>query len=328
MLHMVKQAFTYKLSAGALEELLARGVPPRVVEGLHALKDDRFQSKRALAQALPRVISPAEAATYERHVVAAARVLRPARIARIGASVWRTYVAPASRLLMSWRAYLLLRPLAFTLRFRGRSWLFGMKRRFSSGRALAGGANANPAGFEHNRKQVMSFLEGHRNRTESIINILRSIQGFDFAGSRVLCVGPRNEAEVLLLDLYGFPLRNVTAIDLFSYSPHILLMDMNELDFPEDRFDIYYSSAVIKYSPDIRRTVAESIRVTRPGGLMVFGFMFGMESDIIPKGSELAGGVRELLALYEGHVDYVYWQEEWMCRPDDIRASVIFRLKK
>jgi hypothetical protein len=61
---------------------------------------------------------------------------------------------------------------------------------------------------------------------------------------------------------------------------------------------------------------------------MVFGFMFGETSGIIPEGSELSGGVPDLLVAYGDHVDHVYWHERFPYAPGDIRAAVIFRVKK
>jgi hypothetical protein len=327
MMDILKRAFTYNINAGALDELRAKGLPAAVLEQLGSLRGSRFRSQRELAAALPQAIGESATARYGRQVIAAARVLRPKRIARIIATEWNNRVPP-SRLLPGWNAYIGLRPFIFSLRFRLRWCRFALARKGSARGVVEENRNPNASGFEHNRKQVMSFLEGHRNRTESIINVLRTIQGYDFASTRVLCVGPRNEAEVLLLRLYGFRPENVKAIDLFSYSPLIDLMDMNDLRYPADHFDVYYSSAVIKYSPDIRRTVSEATRVTRNGGLMVFGFMFGALSDLIPEGSDLSGGLAELLALFEDHVDHVYWREEFPYEPGDTRASIIFRLRK
>jgi ubiquinone/menaquinone biosynthesis C-methylase UbiE len=105
-------------------------------------------------------------------------------------------------------------------------------------------------------------------------------------------------------------------------------MDMNNFVYTNNMFDVYFSSAVIKYSPDIHRTVTEAIRVTRNGGIVAFGFMYGMDSDIIPEGSHLEGGVSDLLTLFKEHVDHVYWHDEYVVAKDDIRAAVIFRLRK
>src|SRR5439155_23120353 len=82
--------------------------------------------------------------------------------------------------------------------------------------------------------------EIRRRRTERLMNVLRTIEGLPIKRSRILCIGPRNEAEILLLSLYGFPIDNIVSIDLFSYSDLIQVMDMHDLKFPADSFDIVY----------------------------------------------------------------------------------------
>jgi SAM-dependent methyltransferase len=325
--NLVQRIKGYKLNSGALDDLRESGAPEDVLAMLRSLQDQQFSSRSQFVWALNSLAAGSALSPHQERIVACARVWRPRRIARYVGSYWNTLVA-RSRFVRPLYDYLMLRPVVLSIRLRLRWWLFSLLARLRGRPPIRHAVNANIEGFVHNRNQVLSFLEGHRNRTESLMNVLRSIQGVDLRSARVLCIGPRNEAEVLLLLAYGCKRNNVQAIDLFSYSPLIRLMDMNTLEYADDSFDIYYSSAVIKYSPDIRRTVAESLRVTRPGGVMVFGFMFGETSDIIPKGSELHGGVRDLLALYGGHVEHVFWHEEFPSAPGDTRAGTIFRIRK
>lgn len=327
MVGALRRAFAFKLNGESLGEIAAAGVPEDVVRQLVPLQGESFPSRRALLDRVAAVAGPAPAARHAAIIANAARMMRPGRVGRLFGHVWRTYFAP-SRLLLSPGGYFSILPFVFTLRLRLRYWLFTLGNRLRGAAPVSQLLNANVEGFVHNRKQVLSWLEGHRNRTESIMNVLRTIQGYDPAKARVLVVGPRNEAEILLLRAYGFKAENITSVDLFSYSPRIDLMDMNDLSYPDGYFDIHYSSAVIKYSPDIHRSVAEAVRVTRDGGLMAFGFMFGELTDIIPQGSDLSGGVAELLQLFGEHVGHVYWQEEFPVAANDIRASTIFRLKK
>jgi hypothetical protein len=317
----------YKLNAGAFADLQDLGVPASITRALQPLEDRHFSSRRDFLRALQGLPAAEGLSAHQQSIIGSARVLRTRRVARFVQSYWRTFVPP-SRFVPSLLRYFLLWPWVMTVRLRCRWYWFALASILSGRPVISQISNSNVEGFVHNRKQLLSFLEGHRNRTESLMNVLRTIRGVDFEKARLLCVGPRNEAEVLLLRLYGFRRGNIEAIDLFSYSPRIKLMDMNDLKYPNDHFDVYYSSAVIKYSPDIHRSIEESIRVTRDGGLMVFGFMFGMPTNLIPTGSELSGGVADLLRLYGAKVDTVFWQEEYRAAPDDIRAGLIFRLRK
>lgn len=327
MSNVLKRALSLKLNAGAFEDLAQDGVPAEVTQSLQPLRDRSFATRSELSAALLPLLGDEAVRRHGQAVLSAARVLRPRRLRRYVRSYWETKFAP-TRLLPGLGSYLLLRPFVFGMRLRFRWWRFTALSRARHAQAVAQERNENLAGFDHNRKQVLSFLWGHRNRTEGLMNVLRSIQSPNLKGAKLLCVGPRNEAELLLLDAYGFPLRNIESIDLFSYSPRIRLMDMNALSYADNTFDVYYSSAVIRYSPDVHKTVAESIRVTRPGGIMAYGFTYGLIGELIPSGAEMHGGIAELLALYAGHVDHVYWQEEFEQNPGDFRATVIFRLRK
>ena len=321
----MKKIADYKLNEGVLSELKERGVTDEVLKKLMALQDIVYSSKSDFTRALVDSLEPDELQCYRSEIYRAAKVFQLRRIALYLESQIKTRFPP-SHIRPGIVSYLLGHPLMLTLLLHSRWYWFSFVNKSEKG--VDESRNENDAGFDHNRKQMLSFLEGHRLRTESLVNILCTIRELDVPKAKVLCPGPRNEAELLLLRLNGFKGKNLEAIDLFSYSPTITVMDMNDLQYADDSFDVYYSSAVIKYSPDIRKTVAESVRVTKPGGIMAYGFMFGVKSDLIPDGAELMGGVQELLELYEGYVEHVFWQEEFVFASDDIRATVIFKLKK
>ena len=307
-----------------------RSLPPPtsdIIDCLAPMKGEFFKTRQSCVERI-RELSTRELSDAEAWSIA--RRMRRYRISRglHALGVLRDRYVPPSGVLPGFWAFLSISPLVLFLRQRVRFYCFATLRRLRGQEIVQSVHNTNESGFTHNYRQILDFSWGHRNRTERIMNVLKTIGGYDFRNSRILCVGPRNESEILLLRAHGFRKRNIESIDLFSYSPRIRVMDMNDLDYEDDSFDVHYSSAVIKYSPDIRRTAAQAVRTTRNGGLMVFGFMYGMESDIIPDGSALAVGVRDLLKLFEGHVDHVYWHDEYMVAPDDIRAAIIFRLKK
>ena len=89
-----------------------------------------------------------------------------------------------------------------------------------------------------------------RQRTERLINIVRSIRNFSVENSNSLIIGPRNEGELILFWGHGFNKNKIKSIDLISVSPLINLMDMHNLKFKENEFDFIYSSYVLTYSND------------------------------------------------------------------------------
>lgn len=73
-------------------------------------------------------------------------------------------------------------------------------------------------------------------------------------------------------DLYGVDL-TPTAIEhtrrrlnIFGLSSHLSVGDAEELDFPDNSFDLVYSWGVIHHSPDTARAAREILRVLKPGG--------------------------------------------------------------
>jgi SAM-dependent methyltransferase len=186
-------------------------------------------------------------------------------------------------------------------------------------------------------------IRGHdRLRTERLINVLRSIHDLDLRTAKVLNIGPRNEMELMLLMLYGFQLRNIVAVDLFSYSPHIRVMDMHELAFPDDSFDVTYCAYTLRYSDRVERACQEIARCTRAGGLVAASFVTeaappsagavtqGDERQAII-GSRLSGGVADLLKCFGRHGGHVYWFEEYETAgpvEPEKHCSVIFKLVK
>lgn len=74
-------------------------------------------------------------------------------------------------------------------------------------------------------------------------------------------------------DLYGIDLTN-RAIDhtkkrfkVFGLESKLNIGDAENLDFPDDYFDIVYSWGVIHHSPDTKKAVSEIYRVLRKGGI-------------------------------------------------------------
>lgn len=169
----------------------------------------------------------------------------------------------------------------------------------------------------------------NRSRTERMISTVGAIQGFERSLSRILVIGPRNEAELLLLRAYGFRNVNIEAIDLFTYCPTIKLMDMHQLSYANDTFDAVYSSFVITYSDDIPRAVAETVRVAKDGAIIIFGFQHLSTSAVNKLGvNRLQGGTQELLELFGASVQHIYWADNFN-QPDGSRiCTLIFRLKK
>lgn len=185
--------------------------------------------------------------------------------------------------------------------------------------------------------QIWQVTAIARQRTERIMRLLPSVGGLDMRRAKVLCIGPRNEAEVLLLRCYGFRPENVTAIDLFTYSPSIQLMDMHSLKFRDDSFDVVYCAFTLRYSSDPARAVREMVRCARPGALTVIVFIKPVNARMRPGGvsahAKFENGLNDVLALFGPAVGTMLWREEWERpgpdgAPDAVVCSMIFRVSK
>lgn len=216
-----------------------------------------------------------------------------------------------------------MRPLPFEVWFRARAWWFlARHRRLESLHAAESDSGFLDRVSGYNQSKLWEFF---RARTEKFMAILRCIDAVP-RDARILVIGPRNEAEILLLSLYGYKLTNITGVDLFSYSPRIRCMDMHALDFPDSSFDVVYSAWTLRYSYDLKKACQEIIRVVKPDGFVATGFSdTKIVSDVT--GASIEGGLTELLQAFSPNVGWVYWQEVTPV-PGAEDVTAVFRVKK
>jgi SAM-dependent methyltransferase len=182
----------------------------------------------------------------------------------------------------------------------------------------------------HNLMREYFSSRFSRRRSEHLIYLVRAVEAVA-PDARVLSIGPKNEGEPLLWRAHGF--KHVEAIDLFSYTPWIQLMDMHHMGFPDSRFDVISSGYVVRYSYDIGQCAREMIRVAKNGGVIAIAFSASpAEPDGPEVGAPLRGGIDELLGYFQPHVKHVYWRMEDDNR-DETRVpahthSLVFSVKK
>jgi SAM-dependent methyltransferase len=69
--------------------------------------------------------------------------------------------------------------------------------------------------------------------------------------------------------VYGFDTEAVRVAEAREDFPGFVVSIAEKLPYPDDRFDVVFSNEVIEHVDDDRRTAAEMMRVTRPGGRIV-----------------------------------------------------------
>jgi hypothetical protein len=179
--------------------------------------------------------------------------------------------------------------------------------------------------LSYNQSKVWEF---YRIRTEKLMVVLSCIDNIP-KDVKVLCIGPRNEAEILLLSLYGFRLSNIKGIDLFSYSPLIKCEDMHCTSFEDNSFDLIYSAWTLKYAYDLKKACAEIVRVAKPGALVATGFTHTATiTEVV--GAPITGGWDELLGIFSPNIEFIHFQEVAPVPndPQSFEVTAVFRIRK
>jgi len=98
------------------------------------------------------------------------------------------------------------------------------------------------------------------------VTLINQVAEAQPSGGAVLCVGCRNALELDRFRAHGFA--DVVGIDVFSQREDILVMDMHEMTFSDDSFDVVYASHSLEHSYDVGRVVREIGRVARAGAVV------------------------------------------------------------
>jgi SAM-dependent methyltransferase len=148
-------------------------------------------------------------------------------------------------------------------------------------------------------------------------------------GGDVLCVGCRNALELDRFRARGF--ERVVGIDLFSQRPDILVMDMHELSFPDESFDVVYASHALEHSYDVERVVREIARVARDGAVVAAEVPVRVQASTADR--IVFSGLDELRRVFEPHVgEELLGEEQPPHGPTNQQgteiARLVFRLRK
>ncbi len=148
---------------------------------------------------------------------------------------------------------------------------------------------------------------------------------------KLLSIGPRTEAEPILLWSYGFKLESITSVDLISYSRMVDLGDMHSLEYEDNSFDVIFSACTLVYSPNPYQAIKEMKRVAKPEALFAFMFDVGsrsIEPELIRKGFK---GIQPeaIASMFFNNDDYEILYQHFHKKNLDLingsTSSVIFR---
>lgn len=117
----------------------------------------------------------------------------------------------------------------------------------------------NPKVIKAHRKNRQKRIEEFGYRFNLITDFPRHIN--------ILCVGSRYGEEVQALRNMGFG--NAVGIDLTSFPPYTIKMDMHSMSFQDDMFTIIYTNS-LDHSNDLKKVIGEMIRVLdKKNGLII-----------------------------------------------------------
>ncbi len=160
----------------------------------------------------------------------------------------------------------------------------------------------------------------------------------DIENQKVLTIGPRSEGEIFNLLAYGFRRRNISGLDLISYSPYIKTGDLHAMPFCDSTFDVVMLGWVLAYSDDRARAAAEVIRVAKDGALVAIGSEYSpktneeiiQETGYLPGSFERIFSLSDITRLFEGHIDQVYFSHPVARGLEDRigQLILIFSIKK
>jgi SAM-dependent methyltransferase len=148
-------------------------------------------------------------------------------------------------------------------------------------------------------------------------------------GGRVLCVGCRNGLELDRFRTRGFD--DVVGIDIFSQRGDILVMDMHEMSFPDDSFDVVYASHALEHSYDVERVVREVRRVARERAVVAVEVPVRVQASAADR--IVFSGLDELRGVFQADIAEELLAEEQPPHTETNEqgteiARLVFRLRK
>lgn len=215
----------------------------------------------------------------------------------------------------------------FKLRF---WWFVYIKKRLRSCEDQVG-----VDGHQHNLRALK--LARPSDRILWLIQPLTAIDKMMKADVKVLAIGVRLETDLLYLVAYGFNPQNVRGMDLLSYSPWVDLGNMHQMPYANDSWDAIMLGWVLTYSTEPQKAADELVRVTKNGGLIAIGLTYYPEhvlEEYRKSQGSLMGTtgqiqtVADVLKLFEGKVDRVYFNHDVADPSRQGPTMVIFSVKK
>lgn len=182
--------------------------------------------------------------------------------------------------------------------------------------------------LEYNFKKIKHSIFFH----DRVLNLIRPLLSLekvirDKPFNKILSIGPRSESELFLLLAHGFRWKNITALDLFSYTPKFDVGDMHEMPYKNNSFDIIISGWCLGYSENFKLALQEKIRVIKDSGIIVIGHGYKPEK----KYQRIPNQIDKILMPIKSNINQIFFKHdisEEMARDGMRSVVVVFSVKK
>jgi len=192
----------------------------------------------------------------------------------------------------------------------------------------------------HNYKglSLLSINAFSGSRPFQLFSILNTIQSIDKKNAKVLIIGPRAESEFFIGKSFGFKIKNMTGLDLISYSPWVKLGDMHNTPFEDNSFDVIVLGWVLAYSNNPPHACKEILRIARNNAVIITGVQYMKQS--VEEVSEMLGytpgaDVRissndAINEWFQPNIDHVFYNHDVTKIIPDEKSELIycFNIKK
>tara|TARA_B100000242_G_C42986784_1_gene458025 strand:+ start:413 stop:1144 length:732 start_codon:yes stop_codon:yes gene_type:complete len=188
--------------------------------------------------------------------------------------------------------------------------------------------------FDHNYKNMLHSIFKH----DRLHRLLRPMMAIDkVLGNKtrmkVLSIGPRSEAELFLINGYGFKWKNIDAIDLFSYSPKINVGDMHKIPFNDNSYDIIINGWCLGYSSNQKKALSEMLRVVKNEGIIAIGqgHIVKNERKVILGVEKIKNKISEIVKPINKNINQFFFTHEiskTMEKRGERLIAIIFSIKK
>ena len=183
--------------------------------------------------------------------------------------------------------------------------------------------------LKHNLRLLKDFSSP---RMDLLIRPL-SVLEFLNNNSSVLVIGPRNENDLLKLLASGFRRSRIRGLDLMSYSPLIEVGDMHQTPYEDNRWDAIVCGWTLSYSRNPDLFSKELIRIAKRDCAIAIAVEYSSLSyeesvelagySVEDKGFQRINSVDQILQLFEGHVEHVYFSHDAPLKRHHTRAGLV-----